>query len=276
MTTTWNGVQGAAGSGGGLYPLLANAKLAPKHPDAVLRKLGKVATVQNLSNGFNLMRQHHDHYTNRPAPSLSRGYPSGLWEQSVGAELDGYGAGDSGGGSYINLSRNVEGAIYTQHWMMAIKTPRDGGVGKITLYKDTEGLGSLLRSYFAVEVNLATGEVKIRNDTQGYTVVGTVQLPGWNDQKYNFFYWNLSTYLGHSDQTGEQFGSYIQTQFVDQVIDLRNKGGGSANYPTQLALTGSSFGGGCNSGNSYDTPLPGVSGGLVIQDYCETIGDEIV
>lgn len=242
----------------------------------VIRKRGTLALRQNVENGFPLMRQHVNHIGgNRPAPSIGD-YPQGLWLQAIGQELDGYGSMDSGTGTYLNLGRDCEGVYVTMSWWWALKAQSAADVGEITFYCDTEGWGSLRRSYFAAKLVLATGKLSIQNDAGVYVEVATVPVPGWNDNKYDRHYTSFTVFIGPSTATGTAFGQYGAFQIGSTVVDLRNKGGGSANYPTQLELTGSSFSGGRNPGIGVSTPNPGRRGGIVVYDFLETIGDVLV
>lgn len=252
----------------------------------VIRKRGAVSIVQDSSNGYSQMRQHFGQHTHRPSPS-DGAYPDSLWMVGMGAETDGYGSLDSGGGTYINLDRSREGVYVTQSWWWHIMAPQDGAVGVVQFHEDSEGWRSVRRNYFSVELNLGTKELRLRPDGTDMTspngnagvqrlVATDVPVPGWNDNKFDSTYTSLTTYIGPSTATGEAFGHYVAFQIGSTVYDLRGAGGGSAAYPpSQVSQPGSSFSGGRNPGISYTTPLPGVWGGIGVHRMVETIGDTV-
>lgn len=270
MTTTLIplGGGGASGSVTVAEDILANE-------GGVIRKRGALSIHQTFENGFGLIRQHHDQYSPRPAPSLGA-YPRGLWVQGVGAESDGYGSADAGGGVYINLDRAREGVYVTQSWWWGIKSQTKDSIGTVTFYQDTEGWGSLLRSYYMARVNLATGAVEVEGNNGVITLADTAPVPGWNDNKYDRTYTSLTTFIGKSTDTGNLFGHYAAFQIGSKVFDLRGIGGYAKHDPSPIAQPGSSFSGGRNPGMAYTTPVAGLSGGIVIYEMLETIGDSIV
>jgi len=241
----------------------------------VLTKRGPVSVHQHPGNGFSLVRQHFGSGDHRPAPS-EFAYPRGLVTSGIGAASDGYGSADSGASVIMNLDRAREGVYVTQSWWWGIKAKQPGAVGVMTFGQDTEGWGSLSRSYFRVEVDLATGAMRILGDDETWiTLAVTVPVPGWNDNKYDRTYSSLTTWIGPSTATGTMFGHYVCFQQGAQVIDLRGAGGGSADFPPQTVLTGSSFSGGRNPFFTVTTPLPNNPGGIVLYEMVETIGDSI-
>lgn len=243
----------------------------------VIVKRGPVAVHQTAQNGFDLFRQHHDGSNPRPPLSVG-GYPHGLWVQAVGAESDGYGSSDAGGGTYANLGRDREGVYVTDSYWLAVKATNAGAMPELRLYRDTEGWGSLRRSYFMVRIDFVTGEVQIRPDAGGWVTVATLgpsYFGAWNDNKYDRHYVALTTWRGHSTSTGTDFGHYVALQIGGRVFDLRGIGGSAAYDPSPIAQPGSVFSGGDNPGLSIVTPTAGVAGGVVLFEFVRTIGDSI-
>lgn len=251
----------------------------------VVRKRGTVSIHQHMGNGFDLARQHMDQNTHRPAPSIGD-YPAGLWLTGTGAETDGYGSLDSGSGTYFNMDRAREDIYVTQSWWWAPMGPA-GAIDKLTFYQDTEGWRNSRRSYFAVELNLLTRELRIRPDGPNVSVAGgnagvsllvatDVPVPEWNDNKFDNTYCSLTTWVGKSSSSGTDFGRYVSFQIGSTVYDLRGAGGGSAAYTlSSISQPGSGFAGGRNPGLGVSTPTPGVSGGVCLFRFVETFGDSI-
>ena len=203
----------------------------------VIVKRGALSVHETFENGYGLIRQHHNGYSPRPAPSLGA-YPRGLWVQGVGKEADNYGSDDSGGGVYINLDRAHEGAYHTQSWWWGIKSQTPDSTGTVTFYQDTEGWGSLLRSFFTVRVTLATGVVEVQGNNGFITLPDTAPLPGWNDNKYDRTYCSLTTFIGKSTDTGTLFGRYTAFQIGSKVFDLRATGGYAKYDPSPIFSAG--------------------------------------
>lgn len=273
--TTWMQQPNPYGGGGSSGGTTVVAEDILTSEGGVISKRGPISLIQNYENGYSIMRQHFGSGTHRPAQSLGS-YPRALWMTGVGAEADGYGTLDSGGGTYLNLDRGREGVWQTQSWWWAPMGPK-GALGTITFYVDTEGWGNTLRSYFAVEVDLQNRTLKIRPNNGGVQqVVATdVPVPEWNDNKFDRTYTSMTTFIGPSAATGTGFGRYGAFQIGSKVYDLRGVGG-NANYPVSgIAQPGSGFAGGRNPGIGYTTPLPGICGGVAVFDFLETQGDTV-
>lgn len=282
MTTTiWTPVATGGGGASARETVIAEDILAVE--GGVIQKRGILALRQNVDNGFPIMRQHVGGTGgHRPAPSIGD-YPQGLWLTGTGTDTDGYGAMDSGTGTYLNLGRDREGVWVTQSWWFGIKAPTPADVGAITLYMDTEAWGATQRSYFAAQVNMQTGQLLIRPNGSGDPLqsaginlnAGTVGVPGWNDNKYDRHYCSLTTFIGKSSATGLEFGRYGAFQMGGKVIDLRSLGGWANYPPSGIAQEGSSFSGGMNPGFGVTSPTAGKSNGVVIYDFALTIGDTL-
>jgi hypothetical protein len=272
----WEEVARIGGGGGVRVP---EDILTTDNPLSPLRKRGRLLYSGGPENGFPGLGQHFNGSGQaRPAPSVN-GRSGGLIFAGMGAEADGYGDWDAGGGAYLRLARDVENVWYTFSGRLAFVGQEPGAVNGLKFYMDTQNWAGDKRAYPRVRRSTSLPKWYISGDNTddpatethpSIEIPDSAELLGDNEAKGGDVFWAFS-FFHASDITQSRYGHF---QYGGKIHDLRGLGGGYSRHPIQGAPV--PFDGGLNFGFGYETPLPGKWGGICINRMEVTVGDVLV